>query len=123
MDIYDRIQPDDMKQAATIMAAFAWQAANLDGRFPRKPAGPGPARRPPRPARPTTSPAAPPTPPTATGGEPEGYAGVPGDVRGATGRRRGLVPPMECSRPAISRSPAASISPSVRCRFESRTYI
>ncbi|MCS7032750.1 MAG: M28 family peptidase, partial [Phycisphaerae bacterium] len=36
-DVYDRIQIDDLKQAATIMAAFAWKTANMDQRFPRKP--------------------------------------------------------------------------------------
>jgi carboxypeptidase Q len=36
MDVYDRIQEEDMKQAATIMAFFAYEAANRDGRFPRK---------------------------------------------------------------------------------------
>jgi hypothetical protein len=35
-DVYDRIQADDIKQAATIMAAFVWQAAQMDERFPRK---------------------------------------------------------------------------------------
>lgn len=37
-DNYDRIQPDDMRQASTIMAAFLWDAAQMDGKFPRKPA-------------------------------------------------------------------------------------
>jgi hypothetical protein len=37
MDVYDRIQPGDAKQASTIMAAFLWNAANLPERFPRKP--------------------------------------------------------------------------------------
>lgn len=37
MDVYDRIQADDAKQASTIMAAFVWNAANLPERFPRKP--------------------------------------------------------------------------------------
>ena len=36
-DTFDRIQADDMKQAATLMAAFVYQAAMLDARFPRKP--------------------------------------------------------------------------------------
>ncbi|HLM57284.1 MAG TPA: M20/M25/M40 family metallo-hydrolase [Pyrinomonadaceae bacterium] len=36
-DVFDRIQADDMKQAASVMAAFAYQAAMLDTRFPRKP--------------------------------------------------------------------------------------
>jgi len=35
-DNYDRIQPEDMKQAATIMAAFAYQSAMMDEMMPRK---------------------------------------------------------------------------------------
>jgi Zn-dependent M28 family amino/carboxypeptidase len=35
MDVYDRIQPDDVKQAATVAAIFAWQAANRDAPLPR----------------------------------------------------------------------------------------
>jgi hypothetical protein len=38
MDVYDRIQADDMKQAAVIMAAFIYNAAMLDDKLPRKPA-------------------------------------------------------------------------------------
>jgi hypothetical protein len=37
MDVFDRIQADDMKQSATIMAAFIHNAAMMDERFPRKP--------------------------------------------------------------------------------------
>jgi carboxypeptidase Q len=36
-DNYDRIQADDMKQAATIMAAFIYQTAMMDEKLPRKP--------------------------------------------------------------------------------------
>jgi Zn-dependent M28 family amino/carboxypeptidase len=36
-DVYDRIQAEDLKQASTIMAAFLYQAAQMDERFPRKP--------------------------------------------------------------------------------------
>lgn len=36
-DNYDRIQADDMKQAATIMAAFVYQSAMMDEKMPRKP--------------------------------------------------------------------------------------
>ncbi len=36
MDVYDRVQPDDVKQAATVAAVFAWQAANRDERLPRR---------------------------------------------------------------------------------------
>jgi carboxypeptidase Q len=36
-DNYDRIQSDDMKQAATIMAAFIYQTAMMDQKIPRKP--------------------------------------------------------------------------------------
>jgi hypothetical protein len=39
-DVFDRIQADDMKQAATIMAAFVYQAAMRDEKLPRKPAPP-----------------------------------------------------------------------------------
>jgi hypothetical protein len=37
MDVWDRAQPDDLKQAAVIMAAFAYDAAMRDAKFPRKP--------------------------------------------------------------------------------------
>jgi carboxypeptidase Q len=36
-DVFDRIQADDMKQAATIMAAFVYQTAMRDEKLPRKP--------------------------------------------------------------------------------------
>jgi hypothetical protein len=36
-DVFDRIQGDDMKQAATIMAAFIYNAAMRDEKLPRKP--------------------------------------------------------------------------------------
>ena len=44
MDVYDRIQPDDMKQMATVAAVFAWQAATRDQLLPRNPAEPSGAR-------------------------------------------------------------------------------
>jgi hypothetical protein len=37
MDVYERIQADDMKQAAVIMAAFVYNAAMRDEKMPRKP--------------------------------------------------------------------------------------
>lgn len=36
MDMFDRIQADDMKQAATIMAAFLYNAATREEKIPRK---------------------------------------------------------------------------------------
>lgn len=36
-DVYDRIQADDMKQAAIIMAAFVYNTAMMDQKLPRKP--------------------------------------------------------------------------------------
>ena len=36
MDFLDRVQPNDMKQIATVAAMFVWQAANRDGLLPRK---------------------------------------------------------------------------------------
>ncbi len=35
-DVYERIQPDDMKFNSAVLAAFAWQAAQRDERLPRK---------------------------------------------------------------------------------------
>jgi hypothetical protein len=37
MDVYDRIQEDDMKQAAVIMASFVYHTAMRDQKLPRKP--------------------------------------------------------------------------------------
>ena len=37
MDVYERIQEDDAKQASVIMATFVYQAAIRDERLPRKP--------------------------------------------------------------------------------------
>jgi hypothetical protein len=35
MDFYDRVKPNDLKQASVVLAAFAYQAAMRDGKFPR----------------------------------------------------------------------------------------
>ncbi len=35
-DVFDRIQPNDVKQAATIIAAFVYQTAIMDEKIPRK---------------------------------------------------------------------------------------
>jgi hypothetical protein len=45
-DVFDRIQAEDMKQAAVIMAAFVYNTAMMDEKLPRKPepARPAPAR-------------------------------------------------------------------------------
>jgi hypothetical protein len=37
MDVYDRVQADDVKQGSVMMAIFAYNAAMMDGKFPRKP--------------------------------------------------------------------------------------
>ncbi len=37
MDVYERIQEDDAKQASIIMASFVYQAATRDEKLPRKP--------------------------------------------------------------------------------------
>jgi carboxypeptidase Q len=44
-DVFDRIQADDLKQAATIMAAFVYNAAMADEKMPRKPLVENPHRR------------------------------------------------------------------------------
>jgi len=41
MDFLDRVQPDDMKQIATVVATFVWQTANRAQPLPRKPAPAG----------------------------------------------------------------------------------
>ncbi len=41
-DNFDRIQADDMKQASTIIAAFVYQTAMMDGKLPRKTVKAGP---------------------------------------------------------------------------------
>lgn len=38
MDLYDRVQEGDLRQMATIVSTFVYQAANRDAMFPRKPA-------------------------------------------------------------------------------------
>ncbi|HVT83397.1 MAG TPA: M20/M25/M40 family metallo-hydrolase, partial [Phycisphaerae bacterium] len=43
-DVYDRLQTEDMKVSSTVMAAFLWDAANMDERFPRKPVAPAGGR-------------------------------------------------------------------------------
>ena len=37
MDVFDRIQADDMKQMSIILAAFVYQTAMNDEKIPRKP--------------------------------------------------------------------------------------
>lgn len=44
-DVFDRIQADDLKQAATILAAFVYNAAMADEKMPRKPLVENPPRR------------------------------------------------------------------------------
>jgi hypothetical protein len=41
MDVYERLQADDMKQASVIMAAFLYNAAMRNEKLPRKPLPPG----------------------------------------------------------------------------------
>jgi hypothetical protein len=36
MDVYDRVQVEDMKQMATVAAVFTWHAANRSEKLPRK---------------------------------------------------------------------------------------
>lgn len=36
MDVYDRVQEEDVKQGSVMMAIFAYNAAMMDGKFPRK---------------------------------------------------------------------------------------
>jgi hypothetical protein len=36
MDTRDHVKAEDIRQSAIVMASFAWQAAVLDQRLPRK---------------------------------------------------------------------------------------
>jgi carboxypeptidase Q len=47
MDVYDRLQADDLKQMAVIVASFVYMAAQRDQMFPRKPIEPALAPLPP----------------------------------------------------------------------------
>jgi carboxypeptidase Q len=68
MDLYDRLQREDLMQAAVIMASFAYDAAMREGPFPRKPL-------PKDPPAPTTEAApASPAPPAATPSSPPAAA-------------------------------------------------
>ena len=44
-DVFDRIQAEDLKQAATVMATFVYNAAMMDEKMPRKPMTAAPAGR------------------------------------------------------------------------------
>lgn len=44
-DVFDRVQAEDLKQAATVIAAFVYNAAMADERMPRKPLVENPTRR------------------------------------------------------------------------------
>lgn len=46
MDVFDRTQVEDLKQAAVIMATFVYQTAMRDAKIPRKPLPPVPAPAP-----------------------------------------------------------------------------
>jgi hypothetical protein len=37
VDVYDRLQPDDLKQISVIVASFVYEAALRDQMLPRKP--------------------------------------------------------------------------------------
>jgi hypothetical protein len=58
MDVWERLQADDMKQASVIMAAFVYNAAMRDEKFPRKPLPPN-AVKPPEPVAAAPAPAPP----------------------------------------------------------------
>jgi Zn-dependent M28 family amino/carboxypeptidase len=62
MDVYDRIQADDMKQAAVIIASFVYNAAMRDEKLPRKALPPGAVK--------AAESAAPPQAPTPDGKQP-----------------------------------------------------
>ncbi|MFZ0289898.1 MAG: peptidase M28, partial [Candidatus Sulfotelmatobacter sp.] len=46
MDVYDRLQPEDLKQIAVIVAGFVYDAAMREQMLPRKPIEKGLPREP-----------------------------------------------------------------------------
>jgi carboxypeptidase Q len=61
LDVYDRLQREDLMQAAVVMASFAYNAAMREGAFPRKPLPKDPPAAPPdAPASPAPAPSSPP---------------------------------------------------------------
>ena len=84
MDLYERLQKNDLMQASAIMAAFAYNAAMREGMIPRKPmpkdepAKAEPAKAAPRRRRPACeSPRRKPRPTTDAGGPPCSCRTVP----------------------------------------------
>ena len=57
MDVYERLQREDLMQASVVIATFVYEAAMRDGMMPRKP-----MPKDPPPATPTPAPAPAPTP-------------------------------------------------------------
>jgi carboxypeptidase Q len=89
MDVYDRLQPEDLKQMAVIVASFVYMAAQRDQMFPRK----------------AIEPELPPAPPA----EDEENANPPSPVTNPAAADR---PPRP--RPAEERPPQAQPSPTPR---------
>ena len=56
IDVFDRLQKDDLMQASVVMASFVYHAAMREGRFPRKPLPKDPSPEP-SPSSPSPSPA------------------------------------------------------------------
>jgi hypothetical protein len=64
LDVYDRLQRDDLMQASVVLASFLWDAAQREERFPRKPLTPAQMG-----AQPTPTPEPSPDPDNAPEGE------------------------------------------------------
>jgi carboxypeptidase Q len=56
LDLYDRLQKEDLMQASTVIASFAYHAAMREGRFPRKAMPKDPPPPPKAPERPAAEP-------------------------------------------------------------------
>jgi carboxypeptidase Q len=62
LDVYDRLQREDMVQASIVLASFVYHAAMREDRFPRKPLPREPPPEPPSAELPSAEPTAPETP-------------------------------------------------------------
>lgn len=96
MDVYDRLQPEDLKQMAVIVASFVYMAAQRDQMFPRKP----------------IEKELPPTPPA----EDEENAAPPSPVTNPAVADRPQQPKPAEQRPAEQKPPQAAPTPTPRPR-------
>src|SRR5690606_13688378 len=104
LDTWDHVEPEDLKQAAAIVASFAWHAAMREERMPRKPVlSPRWALRPAPAAGPAPgAPGRPRSRATPRAGRPRAAAAATKDARWRARRSRRRAPATGRARPACA---------------------